>query len=96
MKKFFISLFFATFFTVTFPCDQVYVLQKVSCILNHIIRRVEKKPLDFTIIEIENVIVLFESEYKKSCFFCRNHAEFNYLHLVDYLAQHLKRYKNYL
>jgi len=95
MKKVFISLFLMLSpLSPVLPCGQGFVIKKVSCILNNIIRRIEKDRFDFSEQEVRNAIDLFHYEYKAACLRCREDAELRYLHLIHILSVHIKNYKN--
>lgn len=75
------------------PCEKWFTLRKISCIFENIVRRVEKNPYDYLDAEITNTINSFQSEHRLACCSCRYNAEFQSLHLIEYLKRHMKRYK---
>jgi len=94
MKKVFISLFFWALFSLPiYSCDKWFTLRKISCILENIVRRVDKNPFDYLDAEIVNIINLFYEEHGLACTSCRDNAEYQSLHLIVYLNRHMKRYK---
>jgi len=94
MKKILLLLvFLLSLATSSKSCDKSWDLQKTKCIIDSIVRRLQKTPYDYSEEEIINILGLFKSQHGLACYLCKEKYELMCLGGIDYLIRHMKVYK---